>query len=307
MRIVNVMLRCGGGSDRRLTSVSAPAAPARVLAAVALPLLLIAPGCEDQAGAGTDTDASDEGATTAPAAAPDALEPFDQSVDGTAVSFRMVPLRLDVATGEAGATAETRRLWMGEKEISWDLYDVFVFGLDEDDASGADAITRPSKPYVAMDRGFGHAGFPVISVSHHGASEFCRWLSAKTGRTYRLPTEAEWRAACTQSAIDRSNLDSVVWHRGNAKYQTHEIGSRNPDGVGLYDLWGNAAEWCTDADGNPVVMGGSYRDGPEKVGCTSRQTPSDAWNASDPQLPKSIWWLADAGFIGFRVVCEPDE
>ena len=69
-------------------------------------------------------------------------------------------------------------------------------------------------------------------------------------------------------------------------------------------MHGNASEWCTGGDGEPVSLGGSYRDGPGGVGCAARQPPSKAWNASDPQLPKSVWWLADAGFVGFRVVCE---
>ena len=50
-------------------------------------------------------------------------------------------------------------------------------------------------------------------------------------------------------------------------------------------------------------------DRPEKLGCSGRVLPSEDWNASDPQIPKSVWWLADGGFVGFRVVClsERDE
>ena len=85
------------------------------------------------------------------------------------------------------------------------------------------------------------------------------------------------------------------------------MAAKEPDALGLYDVYGNAAEWCTAADDTGVTLGGSYRDGAEKIGCAARVPPSDAWNASDPQFPKSIWWLADAGFVGFRVVCVPGQ
>lgn len=285
------MAECLDQERRGQTSVYAPALRARLVSAAIIltAFMLSAAPLQPQ----QETPAS-----------PPELQPFEQAIDGTALSLRMIPVT--VGLEPAG---QPQRLWMAEKEINWDCYDVFVFGLDDSAPAGdagADAITRPSKPYVAMDRGFGHAGFPVISVSFHGASEFCRWLSAKTGRKYRLPTEAEWRAVCALSDVDAATVGSIAWHRGNARYQTHRIGSKDPDHAGLYDLLGNAAEWCTDADGNPVVMGGSYRDKPDSLGCAARQAPTDAWNASDPQLPKSIWWLADGGFVGFRVVCDPE-
>ena len=69
---------------------------------------------------------------------------------------------------------------------------------------------------------------------------------------------------------------------------------------------GNAAEWCHGPEG-PVTRGGCYRDRREAVGCAARVPPVPAWNASDPQLPKSEWWLADGGFVGFRVVCETGD
>jgi hypothetical protein len=53
-----------------------------------------------------------------------------------------------------------------------------------------------------------------------------------------------------------------------------------------------------------VLRGGSFLDPAGEVGCAPRKFPSPAWNASDPQFPKSRWWLADAPFAGFRVVCE---
>ncbi|MEM7227543.1 MAG: formylglycine-generating enzyme family protein [Planctomycetota bacterium] len=196
---------------------------------------------------------------------------------------------------------------VSKTEITWDVYDIFVYRLDlEDRNSDADGITRPSKPYVAMDRGFGHAGYPAISMSAKNAQAFCEWLSTKTGRTYRLPTVAEWSSLCAANALTDERLDALAWHKGNAKRKTHEVGSRAPDALGLFDLFGNAREWCIGADGTPVTMGGSYRDDLDALRCDAIVPATPSWNASDPQFPKSQWWLADAGFVGVRLVCEID-
>ncbi len=229
---------------------------------------------------------------------------FTETIPGTAVTFQMKPVGPGrLPPGRDGI--RVKGFWIAKTEVTWDAYDVFVFGLDQPRPAGAaDAVTRPSKPYISMDRGFGHAGYPVISVSAHGARMFCEWLSLKTGRRYRLPTETEWRYVCERGGIDPAAIDDHAWHRGNAGHTTHPVASNRADRRGIFDMHGNASEWCTGTDGKPVSLGGSYRDGPESVGCAARQPPSKAWNASDPQLPKSVWWLADAGFVGFRVVCE---
>ena len=222
---------------------------------------------------------------------------FNQPVHGSTQSMLMV----GVAPG-----IETAPFWIGATEVPWDLYDVFVYRLDEPagGATGADAVARPSKPYISMDRGFGHTGYPAISMSFRGAEAFCAWLSERTGRRYRLPTEREWRHVCSQAALERDDLKSSAWCRENSGGRTHPVGSKTPDAAGLHDLFGNAAEWCVGEDGRPVVLGGHYRDPAARLGCDMRLEPTSDWNDSDPQLPKSVWWLADAGFVGFRVVCE---
>ena len=70
-------------------------------------------------------------------------------------------------------------------------------------------------------------------------------------------------------------------------------------------MYGNVAEWCSTADGKYVLRGGSYLDRHTQATSYERQIPTPDWNATDPQIPKSPWWLADAPFAGFRVVCEP--
>jgi formylglycine-generating enzyme required for sulfatase activity len=239
----------------------------------------------------------------APAAA---LAPFVQEIAGVAAVIEMMPVEGGTYTADDGTTIEVAPFYLASTEITWDFYDVFVFGLDDpngDDAS-ADAITRPSKPYISMDRGFGHGGYPAISMSHHGATTFCEWLSERTGRRFRLPTEAEWRHACDLGGIEADVIADHAWFRENSDFKTHPVGTLEPDALGLHDMYGNASEWCTGAGGQKVTLGGAYYEPAERLGCGARVPDDPDWNASDPQIPKSIWWLADGGFVGFRVVCD---
>ncbi|MDP7029507.1 MAG: SUMF1/EgtB/PvdO family nonheme iron enzyme [Phycisphaerales bacterium] len=218
--------------------------------------------------------------------------PFTQPVEGTTLSIDMRPM-----------PGTDPPAWVSRDEISWDLYDALVYRLDVPaDAGPTEGVTRPTKPYLMADRGWGHAGFPALSVSPRGAEAFCVWLTSKTGRVWRLPTVSEWTALCEASGITPDSLDAHAWHAGNAEKRTHAIGTRQADANGLHDLWGNVSEWCRAADGSQVLMGGCYLDG--GPGCSMQKVPTPAWNDTDPQIPKSVWWLADAPFAGFRVVCE---
>jgi hypothetical protein len=155
-----------------------------------------------------------------------------------------------------------------------------------------------------MDRGFGHAGHPAICVSSETAKAFCVWLSAKTGRRFRLPTVRELRSVCPKDSGSEA-LDDRCWHAENAKGATHPVESGRADERGYFGLWGNAAEWAVADDGTLVLWGGSYLDKPGDLSCDRVQRPAPEWNASDPQMPPSRWWLADAPFAGLRIVCEP--
>lgn len=236
--------------------------------------------------------------------APRAHAAFVEKVPTSAASIDMLPV-----PGSADGTIAP--FWMSRTEVPWEAFDVFVYRLDEDAGLGpADAVTRPSKPYLPPDRGFGHDGYAAISMSYKNAAEFCRWLSHRTGRTYRLPTEAEWEHAARGTGPgafsfgdDPATLPSHAWFADNADAMPHPIATKQPGPHGLHDLHGNVAEWVTGRDGKPVTKGGSYRDGPDRLAISARVPQSPAWNASDPQIPKSTWWLSDGPFVGFRIVC----
>ncbi|MCG3125875.1 MAG: hypothetical protein CHACPFDD_00702 [Phycisphaerae bacterium] len=256
----------------------------------------------------------------ATARTPEPGKPFEERLPETTVSFEMVPIpageiRLKDAKGSESKPVKVGPLWLSRTEVTWDVFDIFAYRLDLPDPTqevGTDGVSRPTKPYLPPDRGFGHKDYPVISVTHEAAQEYCRWLSAKTGRKYRLPTEAEWEYACRAGATaafsfgdDARQLGDFAWFAENSGDRTAKVASRKPNAWGLYDMHGNVAEWCLDSRGRAVARGGTYRDPPEKCRADARMRQQAAWNASDPQNPKSKWWLSDCSFVGFRIVCEP--
>ncbi len=198
-----------------------------------------------------------------------------------------------------------------------------------------DVVSQPTPPYMPMHfemgEGYG-AGWPAIAMTHHAASKFCEWLSAQTGHYYRLPTEAEWEYACRAGTTtawsfgdDPSQIGDYAWHIDNAEYTYQKVGLKKPNPWGLHDMHGNVAEWCLDAylpdayakwqpgGKNPwhpateryphVARGGHYdADGPEDLRSAARIASTPQWKNIDPQNPKSIWYLTDNRWIGFRVV-----
>lgn len=245
---------------------------------------------------------------------PEKPAPYSEKIPDSLASIDMVPIPggeivlPDSKRPGSKVTIKIEPFWISATEITWDCYDAYALWREpaENAPSGVDAVARPSRPYGDVDRGFGHAGYPVISVTYHAAEQFCRWLSAKTGRTYRLPTEAEWEYACRAGSPEPGpkELEKYAWF---AKDKTSPVRSKLPNAWGLYDTIGNAAEWCTDLAGKPVACGGAFKDPASKVGAGARLYQDDSWQANDPQTPKSKWWLSDGEFVGFRVVRVKDR
>ena len=193
-----------------------------------------------------------------------------------------------------------------------------------------DAITGPTPVYGDLTMGYGQK-HPAMGMTWHNAMTFCRWLSKKTGKHYRLPTESEWeyasRAGTTHifGFTDEPNrLADSAWYQDNSDGETHAVAKKKPNAWGLHDMLGNVSEWVYDfysptayqeaAKKNPAVnpqgpktgkvhvaRGGAYHSSVEELRCAARTFEEDWWRSGDPQIPKSQWWLPEMDHIGFRV------
>jgi formylglycine-generating enzyme required for sulfatase activity len=282
------------------------------------------------------------------------MKVYTNTIPGTSVTYAMAP----IAPGEflmGSPATEAKRnadegpqhgvkigpFWMEQCEVTWDEYELFMYPEDKPAApadgttnytsEAADAVTRPTKPYVEMSFGMGKEGYPAISMTQHAASMYCQWLSAKTGHFYRLPTEAEWEYACragTTTAYffgdDPAQLGEYAWFADNSNFKYQKVGKKKPNPWGLYDMIGNVDQWTLDQyDPNyykqftetvtepwnkstkpypQVVRGGSWQDEADKLRSAWRRGSTASWKRQDPQLPKSIWFLTDAHFVGFRII-----
>lgn len=242
------------------------------------------------------------------------------------------------ANHEGRHSVEVNSFWIGVHEVTFDEFFCFQFKeFDSDTAATpdfkADAVARPSPPYYDFTYGRGKAdGFPATTMTQQAALRYCQWLSDKTGDFYRLPTEAEWEYACragTTTAYswgdDASKAPEFAWFFDNSSGSYQKTGSKKPNPWGLYDMHGNVMEWCLDqyrknayqlwsgdALVNPitrpetryarVVRGGSWYDPPEELRSSLRIPSESNWQVQDPQKPRSLWYLSDAMWLGFRVV-----
>ena len=224
--------------------------------------------------------------------------------------------------------------WISTMEIPWDLYELFVYRNADTPAENRgevtldiDGVSSATMPYVNYNK----PGYPAINITQYAASQFCKWLTAKTGHYYRLPTEAEWEYACRAYSIHtfsfgpaRKSIDSYAWYKGNSDGKLHKGGMKVPNALGLYDMHGNVAEWVIDRydrNGYPhhadmvtdpfqlgkelyprVVRGGPYKDKPARIRSAARGYSKRSWKKRDPQSPKSLWWHTDAVHVGFRIV-----
>jgi formylglycine-generating enzyme len=145
----------------------------------------------------------------------------------------------------AGNESPAHRVWVDSFAIARScvtnrLYRIFI------------EETSRKTPALFFDEGFNHPDQPVTSVSWYDAAAYCEWLARRTGRAYRLPTEAEWERAA------RGGLEGRLYTWGDDPPQSQpgyfeswlkgpeRVEKRPPNGFGLYDMSENVHEWCAD-------------------------------------------------------------
>ncbi len=224
----------------------------------------------------------------------DSFANFTETIPGSKIDFKMIAIpsgKFIIGSSEneefynnneiPQVEITISKFWMGEIEVTWDEYSAFIKvtgkeGRTEDQVTlikkenDVDAITGPTPFYGNPGQGWGKGKRPAITMTHYGAEKYCEWLSMKTGKTYRLPTEAEWEYACranTKGAYffegepseytsmgfwknifgtDTTVISSYVIYKENSNNKTAlpEIVEGNP--FGLRNMLGNVREFCSD-------------------------------------------------------------
>ena len=292
------------------------------------------------------------------------MVPYTATIPGTKVTFEMQPipggkLRLGSPEEEGGRIKEVEGpqieveiepFWIGTYEVTWAEYKQYMALNDKfkklaqaklmvlKDADKSTIVTAPSNLYdPTFTFQFGEdPRQPALSMSQFAARQYTKWLSGITGETYRLPSEAEWEHAARAGTTtpyyfgkDAAELKDHAWFMDNAEEATHKVGQKKPSPWGLYDIYGNVAEWTLDeytADGYSklgknlkakdavqwptklfprTMRGGSWDD--DAAGCRSAArcgSHDDDYRGTDPNFPKSPWWFTDGHGIavGMRIM-----
>ena len=223
------------------------------------------------------------------------FENFTETVPGTTAAIRMIAVpggefTMGSSTKEAFHKADegpqkkvkVSPFFMGEVEVTWNQFWAFY---NETMSEGrtppekiyannnrpdVDAVSGPTPPFGFPDQGWGMGERPAITMTHYSASTFCQWLSLKTGRHYRLPTEAEWEYAARGGTetpyffegnpkkysedgfwskfkgADTTTIASYVVYSGNSTGKTQDGRFVKANPFGLKNMLGNVMEYCSD-------------------------------------------------------------
>ncbi|MFY9342321.1 MAG: formylglycine-generating enzyme family protein [Planctomycetota bacterium] len=206
-----------------------------------------------------------------------AFAPYAQAIGDSGVAIEMVPVPGGSFVMGSPPTEAQRKddegpqvevqvapFWIGRFEITWAQYDVWNTDSARPQSKKPDGLSRPTPAYMDMTFAMGRDGFPAICMSHVAARQYCKWLSEKTGRFHRLPTEAEWEYACRAGSKAAyacgdvaKQLAEFAWFEANsarvlepgappvAAY--HKVGEKRANAFGIHDMHGNVAEWVADA------------------------------------------------------------
>ncbi len=292
------------------------------------------------------------------------MVPYKAKIPGSEVEFEMVPIaggkfRMGSPNAESDRRTDegpqfevlVEPFWMGKHEVTWSEYKLYM-NLDRvfkafqskgirsvEEFSNVDAITAPSSLY---DPSFTYeAGDeprqPAATMSQYAAKQYTKWLSLLSRDFYRLPTEAEWDYACRAETVaawyfgdDPKQLKEHAWYIENSDELRHEVGQLKANPWGLYDMYGNVAEWvldgydengydrnlqgksvtATQAFAKPkkvfpgVLRGGSWELEAEDCRSAARLPSDNEWRDEDPNYPQSPWWFTTSPGLGtgFRIM-----
>jgi len=275
---------------------------------------------------------------------------YSERIPKSAISFNMVAIpggkfKMGSPAGEPFRKAdegpvrevEVSPFFMAEIEVSWDEYLAFYIqtaaegrstdteGLRKKQILKTDAISGATPPYGQPDQGWGLGKRPAISFSYHAAETYCKWLSSVSGKTYRLPTEAEWEYAARAGSVgpyffpgdpkkfektglrakisknDTSVINTYIIYKGNSPSKTQTPERVKPNPFGLKNMAGNVAEFCSDwyqADAYSKYPEGVIKDpkGPDEgtehvVRGGSFQSSADALRSAARDYTKTEAWL----------------
>ena len=161
------------------------------------------------------------------------------------------------------------------------------------------------------DSGWGGGKQPVINVSWDVAVAYCEWLSKKTGKIYRLPTEAEWEYAARSGGKDEkwsgtsteAELGEYARYDKNSGGKSHPVGKKKANGLGLHDMSGNVWEWCQDRYGKYPV--GTVTDPVGTESGSLRVIRGGGWDYSARYCRTAsrddYWTGSRFDYIGFRL------
>jgi len=213
----------------------------------------------------------------------------------------------------------TKPFYLGTHHVTVGQFRKFVedtaYKTDAEQSYGVGVAIGPGGEEFTAGRQFNwrNTGFaqtdehPVVNVSWNDATEFCRWLSRKEGKTYRLPTEAQWEYACRAGTTTRfyngedpeklaqvgnvldatckarfPHLEDSAIHGVDGYVFTSPVGRFRPNAFGLYDMHGNAAQWCSDWYGAKYYEASPADDPSGPNSAKSRVCRGSSWGAVGP-------------------------
>lgn len=144
----------------------------------------------------------------------------------------------------------------------------------------------------------GYAQHPVIEVSWYGAVAYSKWLSEKTNKKYRLPSEAEWEYAARGGKktndykyAGSNTIDEVAWYTTNSGGKTHPVGQKKANELGIYDMSGNVWEWLQDCWHDNYIGAPTNGSAWTSGECTRRVLRGGSWfnNVNDCRVALRDW------------------